>query len=182
MVKLGTKTAEDLEGIDSQVSVVEKLITTLLGKNVVPATPFNILSLLQMIESTQPHATHDGSYGALHELLIKAHLSNAGSGGRHSAEIKATYLSMVAFTMFVNEKRFFAETELRKLTTEYTRKFDYSPAFPAILSELVSARSLELRDGLYAFKYQHYYYYFIAKYFDRTLRRSDSTEARRPPG
>jgi hypothetical protein len=177
-LSLGRETAEELESLDSQVSVVEKLITTLLGKNVVPATPFNILSLLQMIESTQPHATHDGSYGALHELLIKAHLSNADSGGRHNAEIKATYLSMVAFTMFANEKRFFTETELRKLTAEYTRKFDYSPVFPAILSELVSARSLELRDGLYAFKYQHYYYYFIAKYFDRTLRRSDSTEAK----
>jgi hypothetical protein len=83
-----------------------------------------------MIESTQPHTTHDGSYGALHELLIKAHLSNAGSGGRHNAEIKATYLSMVAFTMFVNEKRFFTDTELRKVTTEYTRKFDYSPRLP----------------------------------------------------
>jgi len=30
----------------------------------------------------------------------------------------------------------------------------------------------------YAFKYQHYYYYFIAKYFDRALRRSDSVEAK----
>jgi hypothetical protein len=176
-LSLGRETAEELDGLDSQVSVVEKLITTLLGKNVVPATPFNVLSLLQMIESTQPHATHDGSYGALHELLIKAHLSNADSGGHHNAEIKATYLSMVAFTMFVNEKHFLTETDLRKLTTEYTRKFDYTPLFPAILSDLVGARALELRDGLYAFKYQHYYYYFIAKYFDRTLRRSDSPEA-----
>jgi hypothetical protein len=177
-LSLGRETSDELEGLDNQVSVVEKIITTLLGKNVVPASPFNILSLLQMIESTQPHATSDGSYGSLHELLIKAQLSNADSLGRHSAEVKTTYLSMIAFSMFVTEKRFLTEPELRKLTLEYGKKFDYNPDFPAILADLVNARALDQRNGMYSFKYQHYYYYFIAKYFDRSLRRSDSSEAR----
>jgi hypothetical protein len=152
-LSLGRETSDELEGLDNQVSVVEKIITTLLGKNVVPASPFNILSLLQMIESTQPHATSDGSYGSLHELLIKAQLSNADSLGRHSAEVKTTYLSMIAFSMFITEKTSLTESELRKLTVDYGNKFDYNPEFPAILSDLVNARALDQRNGMYSFKY-----------------------------
>jgi hypothetical protein len=176
-LEVGRESADDMDTLDNEVRVAEKIVTTLLGKNVVPPTPLNVLTLLQMVESGQSHKTTDGSYGAMYELLIKANLGAGTTQGFTDAEMKANYLSSIAYAMFAREATFLDESELRKLNEDYSKRFDYKPEFPAILNELVSARALERRHGGFTFKYRHYYYYFVAKYFDRVLRRKDAPES-----
>ncbi len=173
---IGRETADEMEALDNEVKIAERIVTTLLGKNVVPPLPINILTLLQTIESQQSHNVTDGSYGALYEVLIKASLATAG-GGLVETEMQATYLSVLAYAMFEREQSVLRETDLRRLNDEFGKKFDYRPEFPAILNQLAAGNALDRRDGGYAFKYRHYYYYFVAKYFDRVLRRQDAPEA-----
>jgi 3',5'-cyclic AMP phosphodiesterase CpdA len=176
-LEIGRETADEIDTLDNEVRVAEKIVTTLLGKNVVPPTPLNVLTLLQMVESGQSHKTTDGSYGAIYELLIKANLGAATTQGFTDAEMKANYLSSIAYAMFEREETVLDESGLRKLNEDYSKRFDYKPEFPGILNELVSARALERRHGGFTFKYRHYYYYFVAKYFERVLRRKDAAES-----
>lgn len=175
-LEVGRETRDEMETLDNEVRITERIVTTLLGKNVVPSTPLNVLSLLQLVESSQSHAVTDGSYGAMYEVLIKARLSEGGAHGVMQGEMRANYLSVIAYSMFTAEQQTLTETQLRRLNDEYAKKFDFKPDFPAIIKELVNASALEHRNGGYGFKYNHYYFYFVAKYFERALRRKDSPE------
>jgi hypothetical protein len=174
---LGRDTASDLQSLDYETRATEKVITTLLGKNVVPSVPFNIISFLQSIESAEPHAVLDGSYGSLYELLIKASLHLSGEAGMDDAEIKLTYTSLIAYALFTKERTTINEVELKQVHEEFGKTFDYSPGFPSVLNELRVARVLELIDGYYSFKYKHVYFYFVAKYFERSLKRQNQRNA-----
>jgi len=167
--------ASEIAALDYEVRSVEKVITTLLGDKVVPPVPFNILSLLQVMESTQPHATTDGSYGALCELLIRAALANS-TGGLADADLKVSYISSIAYSMFSNKRHLLSEADLRRTNEDFQHRFHFGPEFPAILNELVLAKVLERQDAGYRFKYKHYYYYFLAKYFERAVKRTDAIE------
>jgi len=172
-LSIGRDTASELQAVEYETRATEKIITTLLGKNVVPASPFNILTILQTIEAVQPHAATDGSYGSLYEVLIKTNLQSSGDDKRDETEVKFTYISVIAYAIFDQERSSISESELRKVHEEYTARFGYSPGFKGMIANLVSAKILETVDGSYAFKYKHFYYYFVAKYFERALRRND---------
>ncbi len=173
---LGRDAASEIQLLDYETRATEKVITTLLGRNVVPAVPFNILSLLHSMESAQPHAVLDGSYGSFIELLIKANFGLAGAS-IDDPDIKLTYTSVIAYAMFEQERVSLSETELRKVHQEFVQTFDVSPNFPAVLTDLEAARVLERTDGNYSFKYKHVYFYFVAKYFERSLKRQSHKAA-----
>ena len=103
-LSVGRDTASELQAIEHEARVTEKVVSTLLGKNVIPSTPFNVLTLLHTMESTQPHSTSDGSFGALYELLIKTSMKLASSGGPDDSELKFTYTSVIAYAMFDQER------------------------------------------------------------------------------
>ena len=174
---LGRDTASELQAIEHEARVTEKVISSLLGKNVIPSTPFNILTLLHTMESTQPHATSDGSFGALYELLIKASMKLASGEGPDDTELKFTYTSVIAYAMFHQERTNLGEADLRKVHEEFVKQFGHAPHFERTLEQLVSAKVLQLIDGNYSFKYQHFYYYFAALYFQRSLKRKDERAA-----
>src|SRR5207244_8037995 len=116
---------------------------------------------LHSMESAQPHAVLDGSYGSFIELLIKANFGLSGAS-IDDPDIKLTYTSVIAYAMFDQERASLSETELRKVHQEFVRTFDVSPNFPAVLSDLEAARVLERTDGNYSFKYKHVYFFFVA--------------------
>ena len=111
---MGRENADEMDTLDNEVRIAERVVTTLLGKNVVPPLPLNVLTLLQIIESSQSHTVTDGSYGALYEVLIKASLSATAGGGIVARQTKATYLSVVAYSMFQREQAVLSEAGFQK--------------------------------------------------------------------
>jgi hypothetical protein len=176
-LSLGRDTASELQAIEHEARVTEKVISSLLGKNVIPSTPFNILTLLHTMEASQPHAISDGSFGALYELLIKTSMKLASSGGPDDTELKFTYTSVIAYSMFHQERTSLGESDLRKVHEDFVKQFGHTPNFERTIEQLVSAKVLQLIDGNYSFKYKHFYYYFVALYFERSLKRKDDRAA-----
>jgi hypothetical protein len=170
---LGRDTASDLLAIEQETRTTEKVITTLLGKNLVPSYPITVLSLLHTMRSAEPHATADASFGSLYEALIKANLRFSG-GGSEDAELKFTFTSVVAFAMFEKEQESLTEMELRKVHEEFSETFAFSTNFKQVVADLIQANVLVFEMGSYAFKYDHVYYYCVAKYFERALKRKDA--------
>jgi len=174
---LGRDMMSDLIAIEQETRTTEKVITTLLGKNLVPSFPINVLSLLHTMESAQPHATADASFGSLYETLIKANLRLSSGGSFDDAELKFTYTSVVAYAMFEREQQTLSEADLRKVHEEFAKTFAFSPNFKQVIAELVEANVLASEMGVYSFKYNHVYYYCVAKYFERALKRKDARAA-----
>jgi predicted MPP superfamily phosphohydrolase len=176
-LSIGRESASDVDTIEYESRATERIITGLLGKNVVPATPFNILTLMQTIEAVQPHATTGSSYGALHEVLIKTRLQMSASDEADETGIKFNYISLIAYAIFKADRGSITESELSKVNKLYAEKFTYSANFSRIISDLIAAQIIESVDGCYSFKDKHFYYYFVAKYFERALRRRDEHAA-----
>ena len=170
---IGRTTAAEVESLDREVAATEKIVTSLLGKNVVPSFPFSILTIVQMLESNQAHSTVGTSFGHLYEALIKASLTFAGSTGAYGAEDQFTYVSLVAFRMFDRNVSLLTERELREIADEYGSIFQVTVDFQRMLSGLRRVKVLDEVDGNYFFRYKHFYFYFVAKYFDRAMRRRD---------
>jgi 3',5'-cyclic AMP phosphodiesterase CpdA len=176
-LSLGRESASDLSTLEFEVRATEKIITSLLGRRVVPKNAFNILTLLHMMEAAQPQATFDGSYGALYEVLIKTSVSLAASEATEDIEPTFTYASLVAYQMYEHDRSGLSETELRRIHTDYVNRFHFPSDFQKMLRELIKAKVLEQTNGTHRFKYPHIYYYFVAKYFERAIRRNDQHSA-----
>jgi 3',5'-cyclic AMP phosphodiesterase CpdA len=172
-LSLGRDILTDLPALEFEVRATEKIITSLLGRNVVPCTPFNVLMLLHMMVSAQPQSTLDASYGALYELLIKTSLAVAGPESTKDVEPTFTYVSLVAYAMFEQDRRAFTESDLRRIHSQYVERFQFSSEWRQMLSDLVKANVLYPIEGNYRFRYPHFYYYCVAKYFERTIKRND---------
>ena len=63
------------------------------------------------------------------------------------------------------------------MNEDFVKQFGHTPNFTKMIEELVSAKVLQLIDGNYSFKYRHFYYYFVALYFERSLKRKDERAA-----
>jgi hypothetical protein len=176
-LSLGRDAASDLPAIEYETRTTEKIITTLLGKNLVPSYPVNALSLLHTMQSAEAHATVDASFGSLYETLIKANLRFSSGGGAEDAELKFTYTSVLAHEMFDKEKESLTEGEMRKVHEEFSKKFAFSTNFQQILGDLLQANVLTKEMDAYSFKYKHVYYYCVARYFERALKRKDARTA-----
>jgi predicted phosphodiesterase len=176
-LSLGREAASDVLTLEFEVRATEKIITSLLGRNVVPPTAFNVLTLLHMIESANPQSTFDASYGALYEVLIKTSVALAAGDSTKEIEPTFTYASLVAYRMYAEDRRRLSESDLRRIHSDYVERFQYKSDFQKMLKDLVRAKVLEQTDGICRFKYAHIFYYFVAKYFERAIKRKDQHSA-----
>jgi hypothetical protein len=159
---LGREDAEVVDSIEKQVVQIDKTLSTLLGKNVLPHFPVTILTLLQMMESKETTNTANGAYGYMYEVLLKSALAKINP---RDVDEKITYISGIGYAMFKGKHPVLTEEELRQVHSEYCSRYDMVRDFSKMISDLVNAEVLVEANGNYRFKYPYEYYYSVAKYF-----------------
>jgi len=82
-----------------EVSQAEKIVQTLLGKNLLPSYPVIVLTILQACEAARNATLPSGSYGYLYEVLITSALDKVS---KNFADVDAsiTFISRLAFICF----------------------------------------------------------------------------------
>jgi len=103
-ITLGATSNYDHESLARKVSEVERLIDTILGKNLLPAHPIFILPMLQQLEANTTVSTKSGAYGYLYEILITTAL-NRTSRSVDEIDTKYTYLSEFAWYLRCQKAR-----------------------------------------------------------------------------
>lgn len=161
---VGREYTVDEADLSHEITTTEKLISTLLGKNVLPSYPVTILTLLQSWEAQQSPNTTNGSYGYLYEALIKTALLSVSERST-DLDTKITYISRLAYAMFLKDSHFLTAKELSQLHVAYCDEFSMNLDPSRMVSELTAAHVLNESGGAYVFRYRYYYYYFVAKYF-----------------
>jgi len=159
---LGREDVVTEEELADSVDAAERTMDTVLGRNLCPAHPVFILAVLQTWEANQSIQTVSGSYGQVYEALIARALTSKSQ--RIPADAKYTILSMIAFFVFENGKRWFDSSELDCLLKAYEGEFGLAVDRTAFEKDLCSGQILVKSDGVYKFSHKYVFFYFTAKY------------------
>lgn len=161
-LRLGQDDPQMIELLDKRVSQTDKMLSTLLGKNVLPHHPVTILTLLQMLENKEPTNTSNGAYGYMYELLIKGALAKVD---RTKVDEKITYISGIGYALFHSREPVLSDAEMRRVHNEYCERFDMTRDYSKMMEDLLRAEILVSTKSGYRFKYPYAFYYSAAKYF-----------------
>jgi hypothetical protein len=99
----------------------------------------------------------------LYEVLIKSALAG-GHRGTKDVDLKVTYMSGLAYSMFKRGQTTMTESEFRAAHTAYCDRYDMVRDFSRMAADLRKAEMLVESNGLYRFKYPYIAYYSLAKY------------------
>jgi hypothetical protein len=161
---LGQEDTTEPEELNTFVLWTDKTVATLLGKNVLPHYPVIILTLLQLLDAGATTSnTTNGSYGYLYEVLIKSALAGSDRGTK-DVDLKVTYMSGLAYSMFKRNQWTLTESEFRTAHDVYCNRYDMVRDFSKMASDLRKSEMLVESNGIYRFKYPYIFYYSLAKY------------------
>lgn len=155
-----------IAGDDAQLAQhivhVERTVDTVIGRNYLPAYPVFLLSILQAHESSRPVDTSASTYGYFYEIFIRAAL--AAKSTSHQYDIKASYLSFIAYEMFSSGKPELTESDWRVVHAQYEKTYALRLPLDELRRELIAGHALETIEDANRFKHGYVYYYFVASY------------------
>jgi predicted MPP superfamily phosphohydrolase len=166
---LGNAFIEDEQAFARNIADSTRVIDTVLGRNLLPSYPVNIITLLQTYDAGAGAQNGGlGSYGQVYEALITARLAK---GSIKSIDIgtKITFLSRVAWFLFSTTRRCIDVAEWRESCHVYYEEYAIRVDSEKLLKSLVEAGILSGDDTGYCFSYGYTYCYFVAKYFQENL-------------
>jgi hypothetical protein len=152
------------ESYSREVDTREQLVSTLLGKQLLPSSPVMILGILQALEATRSLNTASGSYGELYEALITDRLASI-SAKATDLGTKYTLISRLAYSLFIRERQWATREEFRLVYQEYYNEYGIHLDPDRFADDLKAAGILDESDGNLRFKYAYYYQFFTARYF-----------------
>lgn len=155
------------QDLDRRVHLVEQLLNSVVGRNLVPSQPIYLLILLQSHERQQQAEIQSSSFAHYYQYLITKSLKEAGVKPDHLNEF-FNYLAHLAW--------FYRHSELREADTEQLRQFNraFSQRFISVdfkerVDILTHGKILSKRGNDYAFAYPYIYFFFVGKYLADNL-------------
>ena len=163
-VHLSYSDSEPEASYDKEIENKERIINTLLGRQLVPALPVIVLAFLQTMDSTRRANTTNGSYGELYESLITDRLAKV-SRKPTDVGIKYAILSRLAYGIYVNEATGVTKDEVQRACDDYHQEIGLRLSADTLIGELLRAGIFRSGDGCFSFFYPYYYHFFVARYF-----------------
>jgi predicted MPP superfamily phosphohydrolase len=174
-ITLGVEHLTEKASLSQQIEKAEEHINTILGKNLLPAYPIFILSMLQQIEAGTPVETKSGSYGYFYEVFITASLQKS-SNSIDDIDGKYTYLSEFAWHLHLINMRYCSLEDMLRFNEIHCTNYGLPPYNQNFTQELINSQILVTHNGNIGFRHKYHYYYFLARYIRDNL--SDITVTR----
>lgn len=167
-LSIGRDHTLEREQLMHEVYRAERLVDTILGKNLVPAHPIFILVLLQQVEAHTAVDTRSGAYGYFYDVMITVAL-NKTSSSPDDVDAKYTYLAELAWHLFQKKTRELDSEEFDSFNSKHWNKYRLTADSATFQTEMKRARMLLTLDGGVRFNYRYLYYYFVARYMRDNL-------------
>jgi hypothetical protein len=152
----------------SRKAVLEGAVDAVLGRDIVPAYPVFILTILQMVDSDDLGSPGVSSYGHYYEYMITKSLRDVA--GREEFSFFTGLLSQLAYRMFCRSSRWISRGGIDSLIGTESADFPHSAENAGeVISALLESGTLTERESGYEFRYGYIYHYFSALYFARNL-------------
>lgn len=167
-VRLGQDDTIADEEVHSEVDYFAQHIDAFVRRNVVPAKPIFLVSILQAMESVTPTKLQLTSYGHCYQHLIYQALAK----GRVKAGAIDSYLNLLtqfAAAIFHSPNGALDADGTRAFCLQYQNNYLGIDAEPAI-EHLVHCGLLKRDSGnQIGFRYKYIYYFFAGKYFAENI-------------
>lgn len=152
----------------ARVDHSEKLLNSVIGKNLVPKVPIYILTILQSLESTNQNTDfHNSGLGHYYHYLITEALGIAHVRKEALNEF-FSFLSQLAWFIYHEGESDIEENRLRHFIDQYSAEYTRIDATER-LDRLVEARILSRNDRFYFFSYPYIYFYFLGLYLSKNI-------------
>jgi hypothetical protein len=165
--RIGDDYARSSGDLTAQVDRTEKVINSVLGKNLVPRVPIYLLTLLQSLESTFPGEIQNSAFGYYYQYLITQSLREVSVRPDELEEF-FHYCSQLAWIFHEQSSREMRIQELRGFNAAYSEKY-FAIDSAVRVQKLCDARLLKKRGEVYSFSYPYIYYFFLGKYLAERL-------------
>ncbi|WP_426276339.1 metallophosphoesterase [Chryseobacterium sp. S-02] len=157
----------------SNLYEAEKLIDSIVGKNLVPAYPLYILTILQATELFPTQNFEHSTLGHYYDVLIKSALGKVLTKNG-DIEKYYTYLAELSNKMYENDNKFLVESDFIDFHKIHVKEYGLSQnGFIEIERNLINTDIITLHKETYKFKYDYIYYYFLGKYLSDNIEDPD---------
>lgn len=161
--------------IDKHTALIDATFGKTIGKGIMPAYPFFVLSTIMTNETFSMSLNQEiTSQGYCYQAFIYYYLR------RHNVkndeiDIYINYLTELAFHIYNIKKEELNLTDFANFMESYSENYNL-PIETEIL--LVNLREIVFKDSLgnFTFRYPYFYYFFVAKYISEHMNDSEVIE------
>lgn len=178
LIKKWSDLVNDDEYVDEKDKInnyyqLEKVIDSIIGKNLVPSFPIYVLIVLQSNELSTTTNLEQSTFGYYYDVLIK---SAIGEKVKKNKEIEKiySYLSELSYWLYEKKTLELSEDDMLKFHLYFNKTYDVETSFKEFNKVLIDTQILKFTsDEFYKFKYTYIYFYFIAKYLSDNIDEDD---------
>jgi len=155
--------AED-EIIEAETRRIKLLMDRSMGRSLSIKLPFFLLVILQQIDAGQEARTvvRNGTQGHIFEAMISSAIDQHVRS--HDVGVVHDFLAQLAFNLHGEDQSYIGEDGFRRIVSEFRRDKLIKIEDPALLNELVASRILHRSSSGIGFKYDHFYFYYLARW------------------
>lgn len=172
------KIRDDYKDVDEETALVQATLGRTLGKGIMPAYPFFVLSAVFMYETaSKPLDQEITSQGHCYQAFIYFYLRKQGVKN-DEIDMYLNFLTELAYHLCRNKKHELSPDEFDLFMESYVGRFNL-PIETGVLVENLC--QLVAKDTLsnWSFRFPYVYYFFVAKYLAEHSEESDAEEERK---
>ena len=154
-----------------RIDEAEKLIDRVIGANVVPRTPFYLLTLLQSHDDTSGPDLASSAFGYYYNYLIVGALKAQNFPLDQLNEI-FNYCANLAWHFHSIGEMEISEAQLRGFNGRFSEQY-FQIDFAARRDLLVRAKLMRKHGDTYSFSYKYIYFYFLGMYIGQNIGEED---------
>lgn len=165
---IGDKSLVPAATLVHNIDHAENVLTSVIGRNLVPSVPFFLLTLLQSLEGSASADLRNSAFNKYYEYLILESLVTQNVARDELSEV-FNYCAHLSWYMYQKDRRPTSVTELRQFHSAFLGRHGLDVDFEKRKALLIAARVLEAKEGYYCFRYSYVYYFFLGLYFSRHI-------------
>ncbi|ATA53124.1 hypothetical protein CKY39_07800 [Variovorax boronicumulans] len=136
----------------------ERMLDTVMARNIVPSLPLYLLTLLQSIDTGASGGFEESGLGEYYDFLIKEGLRSARIPKKDWGKV-IEFCTHLAWQLHATENKEISIESLRQFARKYSEE-QVRVELEERLNELLTARILSQSGNYFRFRY-HYIYYFL---------------------
>lgn len=177
-IRMGREEMLEEEEFDGELKQAERVMDRVFERNLVPALPITVLTILRMRETPSVVDIGPGSLSYYFNFLVQDAMLSVAK--QVPVDIQYGFLSELAFQMLVRDRGYLTIDELSSLHQTFESEHATLIGIDRLRGSLVAARIIAIQEERVLFRYRYLFYFFAASYLHENLHsRERGDEARK---
>lgn len=164
---LGQEEIIDTKSLHNANDWITYNVDGIIRKNILPAKPIYILSVIQHLDSSKTNDYSLTSYGHCYQSLIQKSLEQSNIKADEFDQF-INYLSELSYYIFLTRRESISKQQLEEFKMLYSNKYVIF-SHDHILQSLLMSGIIKNNDDSYRFSYRYIFYFYVAKYISEHL-------------